>query len=204
MARRDDTWVWLLGAAVVASLLFWRRKDVSAIVDTALEALNMNYTQADQTNFKVGRAAGVDTIVIHTTEGSAAAAIGWFAMNHGTSSLGPTSAHYVIDVDGTVTQCVDTADTAYHAGNSSVNARSVGVELAGRSSDPGTFTDPMMYSLVRLCRELQQTYPAIQFVHGLPGILGHSEVPKATHTDPGPYFPWDSFLAQLNQATYVA
>ena len=32
-------------------------------------------------------------------------------------------------------------------------------------------------------------------------IVGHSEVPGATHTDPGPAFPWEAFMAAADQTT---
>ncbi len=70
-------------------------------------------------------------IVLHITEGpTASSAINTFA-----ASVHPhrTSAHFVIDTDGTVYQLVDVADVAWHA--SQCNEISVGIEhaaIAGR------------------------------------------------------------------------
>lgn len=47
----------------------------------------------------------------------------WFAMDHSATGQGASSAHFIIDGDGTITQVVSLDDTAYHATNARVNAR---------------------------------------------------------------------------------
>jgi N-acetyl-anhydromuramyl-L-alanine amidase AmpD len=77
-----------------------------------------------------GTLADKNTIVLHETEGaSAAGAISTFRQ-----SVAPhrVSCHFVIDRDGTVFQCINIADVAWHA--SQVNAHSVGIEHAGISA----------------------------------------------------------------------
>lgn len=68
-----------------------------------------------------------DRIVLHVTEGAdAAGALAWWPQ---TKTPNRTSAHFVIDRNGTIYQCVPVNDTAWHA--SGFNRRSVGIEHAG-------------------------------------------------------------------------
>lgn len=73
-----------------------------------------------------GKLTDRNLIVLHITEGpTASSAIETFK-----ASKAPhrTSAHFVIDRDGTVYQLIDIRDTAWHA--SQVNSHSVGIEHA--------------------------------------------------------------------------
>ncbi|WP_432798666.1 N-acetylmuramoyl-L-alanine amidase [Poriferisphaera sp. WC338] len=79
--------------------------------------------------------AGVNSIVIHTTEGSGVYenTINWFR----NSSNNSNSAHFVIARDGRVTQMVDSSRRSWHA--TYYNRRSIGIEMSGFSfghSDP--------------------------------------------------------------------
>lgn len=72
-------------------------------------------------------------VVIHfTAGGSAASSANWFASSQNTNS----SAHVVIDRDGSIIQCVSFDRVAWHAGRSSwrtlsgLNKYSIGIELA--------------------------------------------------------------------------
>ncbi|QQE13775.1 N-acetylmuramoyl-L-alanine amidase [Planctomycetota bacterium] len=71
----------------------------------------------------------IDTIVMHTTEGSGVYenTIGWFR-NSGNNS---NSAHFVIARDGRITQMVDSSRKAWHA--TYYNSRSIGIEMSGWS-----------------------------------------------------------------------
>lgn len=137
-------------------------------------------------------------IVIHTTQGTYASAINWFHMDHG--SYGPTSAHYVIrSRDGEITQTVRDKDVAYHAGNWTYNTQSIGIEHEGWVNDPNTwYTDAMYKSSAALARSIAKRY-------GIPldrsHIIGHSEVPGATHTDPGSGWNWTYYMQLVQQAT---
>ncbi|MBB4611999.1 N-acetylmuramoyl-L-alanine amidase [Novosphingobium taihuense] len=72
-------------------------------------------------------------VVIHfTAGGSAASSANWFASKDNTNS----SAHVVIDRDGTIIQCVNFGEVAWHAGKSTwrdivgLNRHSIGIEIA--------------------------------------------------------------------------
>jgi N-acetyl-anhydromuramyl-L-alanine amidase AmpD len=152
----------------------------------------------------------IDLIVIHTMEidevaGAAEACAAWFARPDA-----EVSAHYCVDADSVV-QCVLEEHIAWHARGG--NATSIGIELAGRAAQGnGGWEDP--YSLALLGRAAALT-AEICARHGIPvrrlraegvrsgrrGITGHADVSEAfrasDHWDPGPAFPWESFLARV-------
>ncbi len=99
------------------------------------------------------------------------------------------SCHYVIGEDGRLWQLVDEAARAWHAGQgrwgavSDVNSRSIGIELANRSSHP--FPEPQMHMLERLL-------PGIMARWHIPPerVIGHSDIAPDRKDDPGPHFDW--------------
>jgi N-acetyl-anhydromuramyl-L-alanine amidase AmpD len=144
-----------------------------------------NYSVADRPASKQ-----IDKIIIHVTQGSFSSAINWF--NNGAAYV---SAHYTVrSEDGFVGQSVHEKDIAYHAGNWPYNQTSVGVEHEGYVSDPSWFTEEMYRSSARLTAYLCKKYaiPADR-----QHILGHNEVPEATHTDPGQYWDWDKYMGYV-------
>ncbi|MDQ2800445.1 MAG: N-acetylmuramoyl-L-alanine amidase, partial [Armatimonadota bacterium] len=142
----------------------------------------------------------IDRIVIHDIEGTAAEAVRWFQ-----NPKARASAHYVVEGQtGRVYQLIKERDIAWHAGNRRTNARSVGIEHEGFAYRPG-FYNPVEYEAsARLVR-------AIALRCDIPRdrthIIGHFEVPNAAHpgrfggsnghTDPGPYWDWDYFMALI-------
>jgi hypothetical protein len=98
--------------------------------------------------------------------------------------------------DGKIGQSVSDLNIAYHAGNWTYNQYSVGIEHEGYVSDPSWFTDAMYRSSARLAAFLVDRY-------GIPldrqHIVGHNEVPGATHTGPGRYWDWDKYLGYVRQ-----
>ncbi len=136
----------------------------------------------------------INYVIIHTTQGSYAGAISWFQ-----NPASKVSAHYVIrSRDGEITQMVRHKDIGWHAGNWEYNKRSIGVEHAGYVSDPAWYTDSMYRASAALTRWICDTY-------GIPKnrnhILAHSEVPGATHTDPGPHWDWNYYMSLVNQSS---
>jgi N-acetyl-anhydromuramyl-L-alanine amidase AmpD len=139
----------------------------------------------------------IDMVVIHTMEGSYSGSISWFQ-----NSSASASAHYMVrSSDGEVTQMVWEEDTAWHAGHSATNGRSVGIELEGFVDAPELwYTDDMYRSAAKLTRDIADR-------QGVPldrqHIIGHVEVPgcpysgggASCHTDPGPGWDWDHFMA---------
>ncbi|WP_328718633.1 amidase [Streptomyces sp. NBC_00247] len=150
------------------------------------------WVPAATTNYRVGRTADIDKIVIHVTQGSYAGSISWFQ-----DPAAVVSAHYVIrSSDGQITQMVRDSDTAYHA--KSANASALGIEHEGWIDDPSWFTDAMYRSSAALTRYLCDR-------HGVPKdrthIIGHSEAPGNDHTDPGPYWDWTTYMQLVGGTT---
>lgn len=143
-------------------------------------------------NYSSRKGTKIDMLVIHVTQGSKKSAVAWFK-----NPAAKVSAHYVVGQDGSVTSCVPEAMQAWHAANSDVNRRSVGIECEGFVDQPAMWASALYGALVRLSSDLCKRY-------GIPSsrvkIVGHSEVPGASHTDPGQYMPWDRFLADLQAA----
>lgn len=157
------------------------------------------------------RGEPIKQIVLHTMESqekpsTAETVAAWFA--------GPTSPkssiHYCVD-NNSVVQCVKDTDVAWHAGNYTVNKRSVGIELAGKASqDRQDWFDPYSVAELVLAAKLvaglcnkykipvRHLSPS-QVAKGAAGICGHVDVTKGMnvpggHTDPGSAFPWIDFL----------
>ena len=155
-------------------------------------AHSSNYTNMSRTSYDI------DSIVVHTAQGSYSGTYNWFA-----NSASNVSAHYVVrSSDGEVTQMVWEEDKGWHAGHSSTNSTSVGIELEGYIDAPSTwYTDAMYNSLAALISDIadRQNIP-LDRSH----IIGHNEVPGCSysggggagcHTDPGTGFDWDKLMS---------
>nr|WP_093608026.1 N-acetylmuramoyl-L-alanine amidase [Streptomyces indicus] len=135
----------------------------------------------------------IDKIVVHVTQGSYATAIKVFR-----DPAHAAAAHYVIRArDGEITQMARELDVAFHAGNRSYNEHSVGIEHEGFVDRPSSFTKAMYESSARLAADICGRYDIpIDREH----IVGHNEVPGATHTDPGPHWDWDRYMELIRRA----
>ena len=163
-------------------------------------AAPQNYNKADRPHDKV-----IDMVIIHDIEGSAEGAVAWFQ-----NPKAQATAHYVVNsMTGQVWQMVKEHDIAWHAGNWQINQHSIGIEHEGYAYRPG-FYNPLEYETsARLVRSITTRY---NIPRDRTHIIGHSEVPNPNkpglfggaggHTDPGPYWDWDYFMALVrNDAT---
>jgi N-acetylmuramoyl-L-alanine amidase len=104
------------------------------------------------------------------------------------------SAHYVVLENGDVIQCVREIERAWHAGTSAwvgetdINSRSIGIEIANPGHDWGypDFPARQIAALITLCRGImmRRSIPAHR-------VLGHSDVAPGRKKDPGEKLPWD-------------
>lgn len=144
----------------------------------------------------------VKLIVIHATRTTKSASpLHWLTLKSSQKS-----AHYLIDLDGTVYQLVDENNVAWHAGNSrwkgmeeinprtqnpSVNNCSIGIELVNANDGIMPYPEPQVESLRALvgaiCRE-----------RGISSenIVRHLDVSPGRKTDPA-NFPFDDFKGRL-------
>jgi N-acetyl-anhydromuramyl-L-alanine amidase AmpD len=89
------------------------------------------------------------------------------------------SAHFAVQKDGSIYQCVSLNSGAYHAG-SPWNASSIGIEHQGPIGSD--WPQPQCIALVNLVDFLVGHYPTIK------QIVFHSVISQ-THIDPGVNFP---------------
>lgn len=167
----------------------------------------------------------VHAIVLHTTEGrydeTQSFAANQARIYHATiryfqDNEREVSAHYVIGPHGELTAMVDERNIAHT--QTYYNARSFGIECAGWSDRPETWTPAMIDTLVDLIAYLSVTWDvpierpdgnayegphAISTEHGPrfdgSGVVGHDQVQPWNKTDPGPHFPWDEVLTRARE-----
>ena len=107
------------------------------------------------------------------------------------------SAHCLIERTGRITQYVNVADRAWHAGLSCFEGRdkcndfAIGIELEGSNEQP--FTDKQYTALRALTREIMRVYPHITKKR----IVGHCDVSPGRKIDPGQYFDWQRYLQNI-------
>jgi len=108
------------------------------------------------------------------------------------------SAHYLIDEDGTTWRLVPEDRRAWHAGRAfwagetDINSRSIGIELANPGHEHGyrPFPDAQMKALERLCRDILSRFPIPSHL-----VLGHADVAPGRKHDPGELFDWQRLAA---------
>tara|TARA_Y100000034_G_scaffold130503_1_gene189144 strand:- start:4004 stop:5209 length:1206 start_codon:yes stop_codon:yes gene_type:complete len=156
-----------------------------------LPAPSTNYTKKDRTK------EDVNFIVIHAVEGRT----GFNLLE----ADGRASAHYLVQTNGDVVQIVDEKDKAWHAGNSRMNTQSIGIEHSGYSyvrgggSAGGMWGDTLLRASAKLTASIAKRWDIpIDRKH----IIGHVSVAGQTHTDPGPYWPWDRYLWMVRWYRY--
>lgn len=134
----------------------------------------------------------ITCIVIHATATSKLASpLEWLTITES-----KVSAHYLIDVDGTILQLVDENNIAWHAGESSwrglkgVNSFSIGIELV--NPNDGTEFPEVQIEATRaltgaICRE--RSIPSED-------VIGHYDIAPGRKTDPVG-FPFDDLRGRL-------
>ena len=103
------------------------------------------------------------------------------------------SAHYFVYEDGRVAKLVEEARRAWHAGQSywagetDINSRSIGIEIANPGHEFGyrAFPEAQIDALIALCRDVLSRHPVPPA-----RVLAHSDVAPMRKEDPGELFPW--------------
>jgi len=137
------------------------------------------------------RAAGkpVDILLLHYTGmPEAERSLAWLC-DPGSS----VSCHYFVFEDGRIVRLVDEDRRAWHAGKSywagetDINSRSIGIEIANPGHEFGyrDFPDAQIDAVIALCRDILARHP-------IPPerVLAHSDVSPLRKDDPGERFPW--------------
>ncbi len=137
---------------------------------------------------------GPDILLLHYTGmASAEKACAWLC-----APESKVSCHYLIDEQGRITQMVDEADRAWHAGESSwegdddINSRSIGIEIQNPGHGGGypDFPAVQMAGVAALCQDICTRHKIAPS-----RVLGHSDVAPGRKIDPGEKFDW----AQLHR-----
>jgi N-acetylmuramoyl-L-alanine amidase len=147
------------------------------------------------------RATPPDMILLHYTGMSSSQA----ALKRLCDVDARVSSHYVVMENGDIYQLVRESERAWHAGISSwegetdINSRSIGIEIANPGHDLGypDFPNVQTEAVIALCRDI------LTRCRISPGrVLAHSDVAPARKPDPGEKFPW-SKLADAGVGIWV-
>jgi N-acetylmuramoyl-L-alanine amidase len=131
----------------------------------------------------------LDMLILHYTGMEPAdAALRWLTMERS-----QVSSHYFVFEDGRIVRLVPEDRRAWHAGVScwqgetDINSRSIGIEIANPGHDFGyrDFPEPQIEAVIALCRDIS-TRNAIPPWR----VLAHSDVAPLRKKDPGERFPW--------------
>jgi N-acetylmuramoyl-L-alanine amidase len=131
----------------------------------------------------------IEILLLHYTGmASTAAAVGRLC-----DPASKVSSHYVVDERGEILQLVPEARRAWHAGQSSwegesdINSRSIGVEIANSGHGFGypDFPQAQIASVVALCHDIVTRHRI-----RADRVLAHSDVAPQRKLDPGEKFPW--------------
>ncbi|MEW2414647.1 peptidoglycan recognition family protein [Streptomyces sp. NPDC046866] len=152
-----------------------------------VEACDENYLSADRPEDYP-----IDYVVIHLTTDVLPRMLRMFQ-----DPSEKVSAHYVISSTGTrIAQCVRERDVAWHSGSVWYNHRSIGIEHEGWIDQP-VYSDKMYEASAVLTATICAKYDVpIDRDH----IIGHVEVPQASHEDPGPVWNWDKYMKLVESA----
>ncbi|WP_426227636.1 N-acetylmuramoyl-L-alanine amidase [Pararhizobium sp. DWP3-4] len=142
------------------------------------------------------RAGGLkpDMIILHYTGmETAAAALDWLCREES-----QVSSHYFVHEDGRVDQLVAEDRRAWHAGKSNwkgesdINSRSIGIEIANAGHPGGLpdFPNGQIDAVVELCRNCGERWSIAP-----ERVLAHSDIAPIRKVDPGEKFPWERLHA---------
>lgn len=176
-----------------------------------------------QTKNVSGRFAGGEPklIVMHyTAAGSGKASALYLFSPH----KPPSSAHFVVDRDGTIFQISDTGMVTWHAGHSQwrgvigINPHAIGIEIANhgwdykgadaivaRHKNGGPIQKWEPYTAAQLAAVKKLTNWLLLEAHPtIREIVGHDDIAPGRKSDPGPAFPMEDFHALVHAKPMVA
>lgn len=135
----------------------------------------------------------IDRLIIHCTLGTDSPR--WLTGGNG------NSVHFLLAADGSPrAQMVALEDAAWGAGNRGYNLRGVNVEIEATEAlmlAPAFWTDERIGKIAGSCAAILRNPLCAGILPDRSHVIGHAEVPDQDHTDPGPVFPWDRFMAAL-------
>lgn len=139
-------------------------------------------------------------LIIHCTETQTAQDAHVYYMNESRDkNAGRISPHYMIDPSGGVSQYVDEAKRAWHAGlsqwdgNDDMNSHSIGIELVnlGSKGDFPPYPIAQLHALAQLSQHICERHNILPC-----NVLAHSDIAPERRHDPDHHFDWKT-LAKL-------
>ncbi|WP_375755190.1 N-acetylmuramoyl-L-alanine amidase [Corallococcus exercitus] len=145
-------------------------------------------------------------IIIHTCEGSYSSCWSWL-----TNSASGVSAHYVVNESGSeVSQLVREASRGWHIGATydcglngsrecwlngvSANHFTIGIEHGGYASQT-SFPAGQIDASAKLSCDIARDNAIVKDSYH---IVAHGRLQPATRTDPGPNWPWSTYISKIN------
>ncbi len=157
-------------------------------------------------HYQPGDLSRIRMLVLHATAGRYPGDYGW--LRQGGSDAAPVSIHYYIDKAGTISQMVDDANIAWHAGVSSwqvdgtwipeipgCNPISLGIELENLNDGNDPYPPEQYAAVLWLTRRLVQQYAIPRDL-----LVRHLDIAPRRKTDPRA-FPWTQFVDAVYAAT---
>lgn len=154
-------------------------KPDSSLVDRVQVSPNVNERKTGPTDILILHYTGMD---------NAEKSLKWLCMEQS-----QVSCHYFVFEDGTVVQSVSEGMRAWHAGLShwrgetDINSKSIGIEIANRGHDHGypEFPEAQVKAVIELSKDIcrRNSIPAER-------VLAHSDIAPLRKSDPGEKFPW--------------
>jgi N-acetylmuramoyl-L-alanine amidase len=150
---------------------------------------------------------GVDMVIIHTCEGNYSGCWSWL-----TNPAAGASAHYVVADFGEVSQLVRESNRAWHIAATYDCSRNDGVDCGRNGQSSNNFTVGIEHGGFAS----QSSFPPAQIDasaalscdisrdHGVPRdrnhFVAHGQLQPWNRTDPGPNWPWTSYIQKINAA----
>lgn len=156
--------------------------------------MNVQWRPANVGNFSGGRfGERVQLLVLHLMAGTLEGTAAWFA-----SPESRVSAHYGVGAKGEVHQYVSTGNSAWHAGDSNVNKRSIGIEHEGDHSASGYWV-PSSLQLAASVELAASLCVQFEITPSRRTILLHSDVSPRKPVCPGPGFPIVEYIELVSR-----
>lgn len=152
-------------------------------------SINSNYSSS---NFNQRLLGPPFVIVIHDTEETFEDSL---AILTDPNRESPVSAHYLIDLSGSIYRLVNDTDRAWHAGTSywhgmkDLNDVAIGIELVNTDSAKNGYPDQQITALIKLLIDIRN-----RFNIPLHFIISHEDIAPTRRADPGPHFPWQKLV----------
>lgn len=192
------------------TMVIGRHDEMADMIDTTSSGLRSSLARwLPSPNYNSRGSYRPQLVVIHSCEGAYSGCVSWLRQTRARAS-----AHYVVNESGSeIAQLVDENNRAWHVAASyrphlnsgrlsnrsgvSTNSFSIGIEHGGRAAQR-TWPAGQITASVNLVRDITAR-------HNIPRdryhIVSHGRLQPESRTDPGPNWPWTSYLQRIAQGS---